>query len=298
MKGEIYMHYENRNLATLNTLADRTKAQALKLYAYAKEIGFEILIYEGIRSVEQQRRNVANKKSQTMKSYHIVGQAFDFVPVNASGEALWNMGAYVTPKGLKFIAKAKSLGFTWGADWNNNGKWTDEKFVDSPHLQYTYKGYGTDSFSGKKVAPVSKNVADATIKKIQSTLNARYGTKLTVDGYAGAKTQGALTKGLKTELNKHFTKEMGKTLKSVDESFGAEFEKVLAKVAVSSTSKTPERFNYILQAALYCDKRKEVGTPDGIWGAKTTTAVKNAQRLHGLSVDGVVGAKTWKALLK
>ncbi|HIC7483949.1 TPA: DUF5776 domain-containing protein, partial [Listeria monocytogenes] len=38
----------------------------------------------------------------------------------------------------KFIAKAKALGFTWGGDWDG--------FVDNPHLQFEYKGYGTDTF--------------------------------------------------------------------------------------------------------------------------------------------------------
>ena len=35
---------------------------------------------------------------------------------------------------------------------------------------------------------------------------------------------------------------------------------------------------------------------DGNFGSKTETAVKDFQRKHGLTADGVVGAKTWKAL--
>ncbi|WP_429634251.1 LysM peptidoglycan-binding domain-containing protein, partial [Anoxybacillus kestanbolensis] len=34
--------------------------------------------------------------------------------------------------------------FLEGGDWDNDGKTTDEKFVDKPHLQFEYKGYGTD----------------------------------------------------------------------------------------------------------------------------------------------------------
>lgn len=45
---------------------------------------------------------------------------------------------------------------------------------------------------------------------------------------------------------------------------------------------------------------KELGyytiSVDGIWGSKTLTAVKNFQRAKGLTVDGIVGAKTEKAL--
>ncbi|MFF1421559.1 glycoside hydrolase domain-containing protein [Streptomyces sp. NPDC058280] len=39
------------------------------------------------------------------------------------------------------------------------------------------------------------------------------------------------------------------------------------------------------------------GTPDGIFGPATTTASRNFQAGKGLTADGVVGAKTWTALL-
>lgn len=37
---------------------------------------------------------------------------------------------------------------------------------------------------------------------------------------------------------------------------------------------------------------------DGDFGSKTDTAVRTYQKLHGLTVDGIVGAKTWAKLLK
>ncbi|WP_406308924.1 glycoside hydrolase domain-containing protein [Streptomyces sp. NBC_00623] len=39
------------------------------------------------------------------------------------------------------------------------------------------------------------------------------------------------------------------------------------------------------------------GTPDGTFGPATTTAARNFQTSRGLTADGVVGAKTWTALL-
>lgn len=40
-----------------------------------------------------------------------------------------------------------------------------------------------------------------------------------------------------------------------------------------------------------------LGLPvDGIFGAKTETAVRDAQKAHGLEVDGIAGKKTWCAL--
>ncbi|EAF7151883.1 M15 family peptidase, partial [Listeria monocytogenes] len=73
--------------------------------------------------------------SQTMRSYHLVGQALDFV-MTKSKTVDW--GGYRSANAKKFIAKAKALGFTWGGDWDG--------FVDNPHLQFEYKGYGTDTF--------------------------------------------------------------------------------------------------------------------------------------------------------
>ena len=37
---------------------------------------------------------------------------------------------------------------------------------------------------------------------------------------------------------------------------------------------------------------------DGIWGPKTTEAVKKWQSEHGLVVDGIVGPKTWMKLIE
>jgi len=42
----------------------------------------------------------------------------------------------------------------------------------------------------------------------------------------------------------------------------------------------------------------DCGTVDGIWGKKTNNAVIAFQTDKGLDVDGIVGAKTWEALLK
>ena len=38
------------------------------------------------------------------------------------------------------------------------------------------------------------------------------------------------------------------------------------------------------------------GGLDGIFGARTENAVKNFQEVRGLTVDGIVGCNTWRAL--
>lgn len=136
------MIYHDRNMKALNSLADNTKAAAFKWYRELEKRGTEILITEGIRSIEQQRQNVKNGASQTMKSYHIVGQAFDFVPVYSKSNI--DYGAYWKSPWKEAVQLAKDLGFEWGGDWKG--------FVDSPHLQFNYRGYGTDTFTGCTVA--------------------------------------------------------------------------------------------------------------------------------------------------
>jgi len=206
--------YNERNLKNLAQLGDNTKKKAIQWYEYLVENEIEVLIYETIRSVETQKANVAKGASQTMKSYHIVGQALDFVMIDSKGNALWS--GYGSSDAKKAIVKAKSLGFEWGGDWSG--------FVDKPHLQYNYKGYGTDTFKTKGDAislseakkstskttttvketetkkstytlPTStykKGSKGAAVKQIQEALNKLYFKCGTADGIWGAKTDDAL----------------------------------------------------------------------------------------------------------
>ncbi|PFN18610.1 SH3 domain-containing protein [Bacillus cereus] len=144
------MKYHNRNVSNLNKLADNTKAAAFKWYQYCIDNGIEVLIYETIRTVEQQREYVRKGASQTIRSYHLVGQALDFVPIQSNGTEDWN--GYNKEPWASAIRYAKQIGFEWGGDWKG--------FVDSPHLQYNYKGYGTDTFgkgAQNVVAPPTSN---------------------------------------------------------------------------------------------------------------------------------------------
>ncbi|EAC2390822.1 TPA_asm: M15 family peptidase [Listeria monocytogenes] len=149
-------YYYSRSLANVNKLADNTKAAARKLLDWSESNGIEVLIYETIRTKEQQVANVNSGASQTMRSYHLVGQALDFVM--AKGKTV-DWGAYRSDKGKKFVAKAKSLGFEWGGDWS--------RFVDNPHLQFNYKGYGTDTFGkGASTSNSSKPSANANTNSL------------------------------------------------------------------------------------------------------------------------------------
>lgn len=84
-------------------------------------------VTEGLRTVERQRELVAQKKSQTMKSRHIVGEAVD-ICVLIDGKANWDFENYRKVADV-FKACAKELGvtITWGGDWKT--------LKDGPHFQ-------------------------------------------------------------------------------------------------------------------------------------------------------------------
>ncbi|MNK75876.1 Peptidoglycan L-alanyl-D-glutamate endopeptidase CwlK precursor [compost metagenome] len=128
------MRYDRRNRTNLDNLSPNTRAAAYKWYQFCLNNQIDILITETIRTKEKQAEYVKNGSSQTMKSWHLVGQALDFVPVSVTGGADYN--AYYRPDIQRAIVEAKRLGFKWGGDWK--GSW------DKPHLEYQYKGYGTD----------------------------------------------------------------------------------------------------------------------------------------------------------
>ncbi|XRL87097.1 hypothetical protein P5666_22795 [Bacillus subtilis] len=92
------MYYYSRNMDNMdniNKLADNTKAAAKKLLAYAEKNKIGVLIYGTIRTEAQQRQNVNKGVSQTMKSYHLVGQALDFVQLVAILNLILNGTAMV-----------------------------------------------------------------------------------------------------------------------------------------------------------------------------------------------------------
>ena len=163
------MYYDSRNRGNLDKLADHTKIAAYNWYNWLLENGYNVLIYETIRTKAQQTANVKKGASQTMRSYHLVGQALDFVFVDQKGNTLWSINEYT--KRIKAINAAKSFGFTWGGDWDNDGDWRDESFLDSPHLQYEYRGYGTDTFGKVQVKGVEFGMASKEFNDLLAKYN-------------------------------------------------------------------------------------------------------------------------------
>lgn len=190
------MMNEKRNLENMNKLAPHTRDAALKWYDKLKIEQIEVLVYETIRTLEKQKENLANGKSETLKSYHLVGQALDWVLINKNGTALWD--DYKTVKGKRVVELAKMYGFLSGGDWKT--------LKDYPHLEFHYKGYGTD-VKERVPFPGTTHEGDKgeLVEKIQTALHIKadgifgplttravkdfqLANKLSVDGLVGPKT--------------------------------------------------------------------------------------------------------------
>lgn len=168
------MKNETRNLNNIHKLAPHTQMAALDWYNAVKKAGIEVLVYETTRTLQQQKDNVQSGASQTMKSYHLVGQALDFVLVDQNNKALWN--GYTSANGKKVIDLALKFGFEWGGNW--------PKFKDQPHLQFKYKGYGKDYIAFTETLHVGSE--GDLVKDVQNFLN------INVDGKFGPATEKAV----------------------------------------------------------------------------------------------------------
>ena len=131
------------------------------------------------------------------------------------------------------------------------------------------------------------NTGNATIRNIQSTLNARYGAGLTVDGIWGPLSKRALIKALQIELNMLY----GAGL-TVDGIFGPRTKAAIRNLSQGSRG----NMVWILQAGLFV-KGFETAL-DSVFGPNTTTQVKSFQTKNGLTADGIAGPNTFEALMR
>ena len=89
--------------------------------------GYTFIITEGLRTLERQKQMVAEKKSKTMNSKHLTGNAVDIAVVK-NGEVTWNFAEYKKVADVfKKYAKESGVSISWGGDWTN--------FKDGPHFE-------------------------------------------------------------------------------------------------------------------------------------------------------------------
>ena len=123
------------------------------------------------------------------------------------------------------------------------------------------------------------------IYDIQEWLNRHYNTRLALDNIYGAKTKAALIKGLQTELNTQYNKRL-----VVDGIWGTNTYNACINVRQGAEG----NITMLIQMSLFIKGYSL--SMDKIFGSDTTAKVKEFQKANGLSVDGIVGKNTFKAL--
>lgn len=85
------------------------------------------MVTEGLRSIERQRILHRSKKTQTMQSKHLVGEAID-VAAFVDGQVNWDFENYKKiASAFKAAAKEQGIKITWGGDWRS--------LRDGPHFE-------------------------------------------------------------------------------------------------------------------------------------------------------------------
>jgi peptidoglycan L-alanyl-D-glutamate endopeptidase CwlK len=93
-------------------------------------------VFEGLRTLERQKKLFATGKSKTLNSNHLTGRAVDLVPLNAKNEPVWSIEGCNRIAAVVF-KHAEQLGIKirWGGDWDQDKEWRDERFYDGPHFE-------------------------------------------------------------------------------------------------------------------------------------------------------------------
>ncbi len=106
------------------------------LVAVVKEAGkhIDFTVIQGLRTLEEQKRNVLNGKSQTMKSRHLTGHAVDLA-VWQDGKLVWGPWSRYQELAKVVLDAAHKLKIpvTWGGDWKS--------LRDGPHFELPWKEY-------------------------------------------------------------------------------------------------------------------------------------------------------------
>jgi hypothetical protein len=112
---------------------------------------FDCSILDGVRTVEEQKQNVARGLSKTMNSKHLMqedgfGHAVDVAPTPIrwdldvpSGLGKYDVQCLAFLFYLKGYAKGQGIDLRIGADWNGNNLWNEmdksQSFNDLVHVE-------------------------------------------------------------------------------------------------------------------------------------------------------------------
>ena len=141
-----------RSLDRLEGIDERLQAVVKQAITFTKT---DFGVIQGMRTLEQQKELVAKGASQTMKSKHLEGKAFDIMAF-INGRASWELSLYDDlADAIKEAAIVVGVPIRWGAAWHINDirKWDDtmeeamnayidlrrsqgrRPFIDGPHFE-------------------------------------------------------------------------------------------------------------------------------------------------------------------
>lgn len=114
----------------------------------AASLPFDLLVVEGLRTLERQRELVKRKLSRTLRSKHLTGDAVDLCAVK-NGNVLWeDREAYrLIRAAMLYNAKEAGIKVRQGSDWDMNNvadeleitayvkKFGRKPLVDYPHWE-------------------------------------------------------------------------------------------------------------------------------------------------------------------
>lgn len=118
--------------------------KVVKLAIQKSDIDFKV--GEGVRTLERQKKLVAEGKSKTLNSRHIPGKdgyakAVDLWTM-PNGKVTWVQADYVRlSKHVLDAAKELGVSIRWGGDWDGDGNWKEERFFDGPHFELLSSKY-------------------------------------------------------------------------------------------------------------------------------------------------------------
>jgi peptidoglycan L-alanyl-D-glutamate endopeptidase CwlK len=105
--------------------------RVVKKAAALSDLDFTVL--EGLRTIDRQRKLVAEGASKTMNSRHLTGHAVDLAPL-IDGNVSWDWPLYRRlAKIVKSAAADEKVPLQWGGDWR--------AFKDGPHWELPWAFY-------------------------------------------------------------------------------------------------------------------------------------------------------------
>ena len=111
----MHFHLGSKSLANLEGVHDDLKKVVIAAIGLSAQ---DFTVFEGLRSLDKQRENVAKGVSKTMNSRHLTGHAVDLVPW-IDGKPKWEWEPiYVIAKAVRQAAIELNVPIRWGGAWD------------------------------------------------------------------------------------------------------------------------------------------------------------------------------------